>query len=177
MLPKGHVGYLRGTWPPSSIVESSTCPVLDHCEMGLSKSTPDYTACSSKIMRIIRADLGLHLQSSNQVLALSYRGKGTFRVCPWMRRVLTKGHVGCPRGTRPLPSIIKSSRCPVFDHREKGTFKVYPWLSRVLFQGYAGYPRETWPPSSIIESSTCPVFDHRGRGTFRVYPWMRRVLP
>ena len=48
-------------------------------------------------MRVIREELGLHLQSSNQVLALSHRGKGTFRVYPWMRRVLPKGQVGCPR--------------------------------------------------------------------------------
>ena len=91
-------------------------------------------------MRIIREELGLHLQSSNRVLALSHRGKGTFRVCPWMRRMLTKGHVGCPRGTRPLSSIIESSTRPVIDHREKGTLKVYPWLRRVLFKGHAGYP-------------------------------------
>ena len=40
MLPKGHVGYLRGTWPPSLIVELSTCPVFDHCEKGTFKVYP-----------------------------------------------------------------------------------------------------------------------------------------
>ena len=90
--------------------------------------------------------------------------------------MLSKGHVGCPRGTRPVSSIIESSTRPVFDHREKGTLKVYPWLRRVLFKGPTRYPRETRPPSSIVESSTCPVFDHRVKGTFRVYPWMHRVL-
>ena len=90
-------------------------------------------------MRVIRDELGLHLQWSNRVLALSHRGKVTFRVYPWMRRVLPKGHVGCPRGTRPLCSIIESSMRPVFDHREKGTLKVYPWLCCVLFKVHAGY--------------------------------------
>ena len=93
-----------------------------------------------------------------------------------MRRVLSKGHVGCPRGTRPLSSIIESSTRPVLDHREKGTLKVYPWLRHILFKGHAGYAREIRPPSSIIESSTCPVFDHYEKGTFKVYPWLRLVL-
>ena len=151
-------------------------PYLTISKKGLSKSTPGYAACSSKVMRIIRKELGLHLQSSNRVLTLSHRGKGTFKVCPWMRRVLTKGHVGCPRGTRSVSSIIKSSTHPVINHPEKGILKVYPWLRRVLFKGHAGCPRETRPPSSIIESSTCPVFDHREKGTFKVYPWLPRVL-
>ena len=93
-----------------------------------------------------------------------------------MRHVLTKGHVGCPSGTRPLSSIIESCTRPFIDYREKGTLKVYPWLRRVLFKGHADYPRETWPPSSIIESSTCPIFDHREKGTFKVFPWLHRML-
>ena len=32
MLPKGYMGYPRGTPPPSKIVESSTYPVFDHCK-------------------------------------------------------------------------------------------------------------------------------------------------
>ena len=91
-------------------------------------------------MWIFREELGLHLQSSNRVLALSHRGKGTFRVCPWIRRVLTKGHVGCPWGTRPLSSIIESSTRPIIDDHEKGTLKVYSWLRPVHFKGHAGYP-------------------------------------
>ena len=134
---------------------------LTIAKKGLSKSTPGCAACSSKVMRIIREELGLHLQLSNRVLAMSHRGKGTFRVSPWMRRMLTKGHVGCLRGTRPLSSIIESSTRPVIDHCGKRTLKVYPWLRRILFKGHAGYPRETRPPSSIIELSTCLVFDHR----------------
>ena len=137
--------------------------------MGVSKSTPGCAVCSLKLMRVIHEELGLHLQSLNRVLALSHRGKRTFRVYTWMRRVLSKGHLGCLRGTRPLSSIIQSSANPISDHREKGTLKVYPGLRQVLFKGHAGYPRETRPPSSIIESSTCPVFDHRGKGTFGVY--------
>ena len=145
-------------------------PSLTIAKKGPSKSTPGCAACSSKVMQVICEELGLHLQSSNRVLAQSYRGKGTFRVYPWMSRVLPKGHVGCLGGTQPLSSIIELSMRPVFDHREKGTLKVYPWLRRILFKGYAGYPRETQPLSSIIESSTCPVLGHRGKETFRVYP-------
>ena len=151
-------------------------PAWTIANKGLSKSTPGYAVCSSKVMRVIREDLGLHLQSSNQVLALSHRGKVTFSVCPWMCRVLTKGHVGCLQGTRPLSSVIKSSWHPVLDHHEKGTSKVYPWLHRVLFQGHVGYPRETQPSSSIIELSTCPVFNHCKKGTFKVNPWLRCML-
>ena len=126
-------------------------------------------------MRVIREDLSFDLQSSNRVLTLSNRGKGTFKVYPWMRRVLPKGQVGCPWGTQPQSSIIELSMRPVFDHREKGTLKVYPWLRRVLFKGYAGYPRETQPISLSI--STYTVFEYHRKATFRVYPYICRVLP
>ena len=71
-------------------------------------------------MRVIREELGLHLQSSNQVLTLSHREKGTFRVYPRMSRVLPKGHVGCPRE---LSLYLQSSnrvRAPSLTIAKKG---------------------------------------------------------
>ena len=37
---KDHAGYPCETWPPSSIIELSTCPVFDHCEKGTFKVYP-----------------------------------------------------------------------------------------------------------------------------------------
>ena len=93
---------------------------------GLSKSTPGCATCSSNVMRVIREERGLHLQSLNRVLALSHCGTGTVRVYPWMHRILPKGHVDFPQGSRPLSSIIESSMYPVFDYCENGTLKVTP---------------------------------------------------
>ena len=114
-------------------------PSLTFAKKGLLKSTPGCATCYSKVMRVVCEELSLYLQSSNRVLALSHHGIGNFIVYPWMRRVLPKGHVGCPQGTWPLSSIIESSTRPVFDHCEKWTLKVYPWLRSMLFKGHACY--------------------------------------
>ena len=132
MLPNGHVGYPRGTQPPSSIVKSSTCPVFEHCQ------------------------------------------KGTFKVYPWLRRVLFKGHACYPRGTRPPSSIVKSSTRPVSS--QKRIFQSLPLNEPCAPQGSCGLSMGTRPLSSIIESIMRPVFNHREKGTLKVCPWMSRVL-
>ena len=78
------------------------------------------------VMRIIKEELSLHLQSSNRVHVLSQCRKETSRAYPWMRCVLPKGYVGCPQATQPLSFIIEMSMHPIFDLCEKGTLKVYP---------------------------------------------------
>ena len=87
-----------------------------------------------------------------------HRGKGTFRVYPWMHRVLPKGHLGCPWGTRPPSSIVESSTRPVFDDRGKETLRVYPWMCCMLPKGYVAYPGGPWLLRSIVEPSTFTIF-------------------
>ena len=139
--------------------------------------TYGYAACSPRVMWVIRGELGLHLQSSNRVLApsLTIAKKG-----------LSKSTPGCAACSSKVMRIIReelglhlqsSNRVLALSHRGKGTFRVYPWMRRVLPKGHLGCPRGTRPPSSIVESSTRPVFDHRGKETLRVYPWMCCVLP
>ena len=132
MRPKGHVGYPRGTRPPSSIVELSTCPVFDH------------------------------------------REKGTFKVYPWLPRMLFKGQACYPQGTRPTSSIIESSTHPISSR--KRNFQSPPLDAPCPHQESCGLSRGTWPLSSIIKSSSHTVFDHCEKGTLKVCPYLRCVL-
>ena len=127
-------------------------------------------------MWVICRELGLHLQSSNRVLA------------PYLTTAkmgLSKSTPGCAVYSSKVMRIIRdelclhlqsSNRVLALSHRGKGTFRVYPWMRRVLTKGYVDCPRGTWPLSSIIKSSTHPVIDHRKKGTLKVYHWLRRVL-
>ena len=72
--------------------------------------------------------------------------------------MLPKGHLGCPRGTRPPSSIVESSTRPVFDHHGKETLRVYPWMCCMLLKGHVAYPGGPWLLLSIVEPSTFTVF-------------------
>ena len=101
-------------------------PSLTIAKKGLSMSTPGCAACSSKVMCVIKEELGLHRQSSNQVLALSHRGKGNFRVYPWMRRVLPKGHMGCPQELGLYLQSLNRERALSLTIAKKGLSKSTP---------------------------------------------------
>ena len=92
----------------------------------LSKSTPGCAAYSSKVMRVIREKFGLHLQSSNRVLALSHRRIGTFRVYPWMCRMLPKSHMGCPQELGLDLQLSNRVRAPSLTIAKKGLWKSTP---------------------------------------------------
>ena len=120
MLPKSHVHCPRGTRHPSSIVESSTCPVFNHCK------------------------------------------KGTFKVYPWLRRMLLKGHAGSPRGTGPPSSFVESSTRPVSSR--KGNFQSRPLNAPRAHQESCGLSTGNW----------ASIFNHRIEYTPRHLPSRKR---
>ena len=151
MLTKGYVGCPWGTRPLSSIIESSTRPVIDHREKGTLKVYPWWRSVLFKghvgYPRETRPPSSIIESSTCPIF--DHRDEGTFKVYPWLRRVLLKGHAGYPRGTRPPSSIVEPSTRPVSSR--KRNFQSLPLDAPRAPQGSCG----------LSTGNLASIFNHR----------------
>ena len=93
-------------------------------EKGLSASAPGCAACSPTVIWVVDRELGLHLQSSNRILALSLTivGKRLYESTPGC----TAYHVAYPGEPWLLHSIVEPSTITIFVASRKEYSKSTP---------------------------------------------------